>query len=138
MGEPRDEIIEVLLNYATGIDEKNWDLFRTVFTSDVRADYADFGTWNSADEITAWMEQAHEDTPRTTHQLTNFVIEVEGERAKAKSYVHAVLASADPGRWVDAVGSYEDQLVRREGKWQISERRWVATRILTQGEESPH
>jgi len=32
-------ITDVLVRYATGIDTKDWTLFRTCFTNDVSADY---------------------------------------------------------------------------------------------------
>ena len=42
MSVPRsdhDLITDVLVRYATGIDTRNWPLFRTCFTDDVQADY---------------------------------------------------------------------------------------------------
>ena len=45
MGDAQDrdaeqDIAEVIVRYATGIDTRDWDLFRTCFTDDVQADYA--------------------------------------------------------------------------------------------------
>ena len=50
--EPSDHelITDVLVRYATGIDTKDWSLFRTRFTDDVHADYgSDVGEWNDVD-----------------------------------------------------------------------------------------
>jgi hypothetical protein len=50
---------DVLVRYATGIDTKDWPLFRTCFTDDVNADYGDIGVWNGVDEIAEYMAAAH-------------------------------------------------------------------------------
>ena len=44
----RGDIAEVLVRYATGIDRRDWTLFRTCFTDDCDADYGDIGTLHSA------------------------------------------------------------------------------------------
>ena len=49
----------MLVRYATGIDRRDWDLFRTCFTADCVVDYGDIGLWHGADEVTAWMDQTH-------------------------------------------------------------------------------
>jgi SnoaL-like domain len=59
--EPADEldvrarldIADVLVRYASGIDRRDWALFRSCFTDDCMADYGDIGVWHGADEITA-------------------------------------------------------------------------------------
>ena len=44
--EDRQDISEVLVRYATGIDRRDWPLFRTVFTDDCELDYGEIGTWH--------------------------------------------------------------------------------------------
>ena len=51
--EDRLEIAEVLLRYATGIDRRNWSLFRTVFTDDCDLDYGEIGAWHGAEAVTS-------------------------------------------------------------------------------------
>jgi hypothetical protein len=64
--------------------------------------------------------------------LPNLVIDVDGNRARATSYVHVVLAYArDPANWVESVGRYEDSLVRTPTGWQIAERRTILTSTVT-------
>jgi 3-phenylpropionate/cinnamic acid dioxygenase small subunit len=126
----RDEITDVLIRYATGIDTQDWPLFRTCFTDDVHADYGDIGVWHDVDGITEWMATTHAGMPATNHMLTNMAISVEGDRASAVTYVHAVLVLR-PGAEdsIDAVGKYEDSLVRTGDGWRISSRRFVPTRM---------
>ena len=128
----REQITDVLIRYATGIDSKDWPLFRTCFTEDVRADYGDIGVWNDVDGITEYMQATHEAMSDTKHMISNVVIDVDGDTAAATSYVHAVLAvSAEPPSWVDAVGCYRDALVRTSDGWRIRGREFSLTRLLT-------
>jgi 3-phenylpropionate/cinnamic acid dioxygenase small subunit len=125
----RDDIADVLIRYATGVDAKNWPLFRTCFTDDVHADYGDIGVWDGVDAIATWMEATHGTMPATNHMITNIAVELNGATAHATSYVHAVLAiTPDSSQFVDAVGSYHDTLVRTADGWRIRERRFVSTR----------
>ncbi len=50
----RQDVADVLVRYAAGIDRKDWRLFRTCFTADCHADYGDIGTWDGADAITEY------------------------------------------------------------------------------------
>jgi 3-phenylpropionate/cinnamic acid dioxygenase small subunit len=126
----RDEITAVLIRYATGIDTQDWPLFRTCFTDDVQADYGDIGLWTDVDGITEFMATSHQGMPATNHMLTNMAIAVDGDRAKAVTYVHAVLVlSRDPEQSIDAVGKYEDSLVRTADGWRIAARKFVPTRM---------
>jgi 3-phenylpropionate/cinnamic acid dioxygenase small subunit len=129
----RELITDVLVRYATGIDTKDWSLFRTCFTDDVQADYGEgVGSWSSVDAITDYMTAMHADMVDTKHRLTNFVIEVDGDSATASTYVHAVLVvSNDPLTWYEPVGRYEDRLVRTSEGWRISHRVYHSTRMLS-------
>lgn len=128
----REQITDVLIRYATGIDTKDWELFRTCFTSDVRADYGSIGVWSDVDGITEYMTAAHAELSATKHMMSNFVIAVDGDHASAVSYVHAVLvATREPPNWVDAVGHYVDEFVRTADGWRIRERKGYLTRLLT-------
>ena len=69
--EVREDVAEVLVRYATGIDRRDWALFRSCFTDDCEADYGAIGGWHAADEITAWMRETHEPCGHTMHRITN-------------------------------------------------------------------
>jgi uncharacterized protein (TIGR02246 family) len=126
-----EAIRAVLVRYATAIDTKDWPLFRTCFTADATTDYGEIGSWADADGITRFMDAAHQGFGATNHMLSNFVIEVDGDWARATTSVHAVLAFADASGWIDSVGRYEDDLVRTPDGWRIARRRAHLTRTLT-------
>jgi 3-phenylpropionate/cinnamic acid dioxygenase small subunit len=132
MASDIDAIRDVLVRYATAIDTRDWQLFRTCFTDDAVTDYGDIGRWSDIDGITGFMEAAHLGFRATNHMLSNFVIDLEGDQARATTYFHAVLAFAgDSEDWIDSVGRYEDTLVRTPDGWRIAERRTHITRMLS-------
>jgi 3-phenylpropionate/cinnamic acid dioxygenase small subunit len=128
-----DLITDVLVRYATGIDTRDWALFRRCFTDDVHADYGEgVGTWTDVDGITEYMTVMHQDMLDTKHMLSNFVIEIDGDTAAASTYVHAILVvTDDPMTWFEPVGRYEDRLVRTPDGWRISHRVFYPTRMLS-------
>ncbi|HUE11343.1 MAG TPA: nuclear transport factor 2 family protein [Steroidobacteraceae bacterium] len=133
MPPPTDEqeITALLTRYATGIDRRDWALFQTCFTDDVRTDYGSFGQWNSAAQITAFMQQAHAGMGHTLHRLSNFVISAQGQSAIARSYVDALLMSGAAGGDVHrGIGFYDDELVKTEQGWRIRFRRFTPVQIL--------
>ena len=130
----REQISDVLVRYATGIDTRNWVLFRTCFTPDVRADYGAIGQWTDVDGITEFMTAAHQGMVATKHMISNVAADVDLDVASVVSYVHVVLVLAeDPPSWIDAVGHYVDRFVRTADGWRIGERTYRQTRLLRSG-----
>jgi len=132
----KEQIAEVLVRYATGIDSKDWPLFRSCWTDEIDVDYQQLGRFTSADALTEVMTRLHENMGPTYHRLSNFVIALDGDRATARSYVHAVLMLQPDGstNWVDALGHYDDVFVRTQGGWRIRERLSRTARTLAGGD----
>lgn len=127
----REQIQDVLTRYATGIDRRDWPLFRTCFCDDIVADYGDFGRWHSGDEITATMEEIHRPLGETLHRITNFVIELQGDRATSRCYVDALLMPGEAGGDVRrGIGYYDDELTRAADGWKIHKRRFVPVHLV--------
>jgi 3-phenylpropionate/cinnamic acid dioxygenase small subunit len=128
----RADIEEVLVRYATGIDRRDWSLFRTIWIEDVDADYGPFGHFRTADEITDHMAASHKPMGSTWHRLSNFAIHVDGDTAAARTYVHAVINvdRDDPDAWFDVFSHYDDTLVRTPAGWKISRRRTGRARMI--------
>jgi SnoaL-like domain len=127
----RQDITDVLIRYATGIDRRDWDLFRTCFTEDCVVDYGDIGLWHGADEVTAWMDQTHREAGHTLHRIGNQAVTLNGLAARASSYVDAIIMGADNLSGVRAVGFYDDELIETDHGWQIARRRF--TPVLYEG-----
>ena len=136
MDADKEQIAEVLIRYATGIDSKDWPLLRSCWTDEIDVDYQQLGRFTSADVLIDVMRQLHENMGPTYHRMSNFVIAVDGDRATVRSYVHAVLMLQrdDSTNWVDALGHYDDVFVRTPDGWRISKRVSRTARTLTGGD----
>ena len=131
--EDRQDISEVLVRYATGIDRRDWPLFRTVFTDDCELDYGEIGAWSGVDAVTDFMEQTHALLGHTMHRLSNMVITVDGNRALSRTYLDGVMMAPDNKSGVSAIGFYDDELVRTADGWRIARRRFTAVRVSQVG-----
>lgn len=129
--DTRQEVAEVLVRYATGIDRRDWALFRTCFTEDCHADYGPLGVWDGVDALTAFMEKSHAPMGLTLHRVTNEAVMRSGSGLSARSYVDAVLMAADQKSGFHAIGFYDDELVRTEAGWKIARRRFTTVRMTT-------
>ncbi len=139
MDADKAQITEVLIRYATGIDSKDWALFRTCWTDEVDIDYGDLGTFTSADEFTTLMRQIHDGMGQTYHRISNPAVAVDGDRAVARCYVHALLMAVpgDSASWIDALGHYDDELVRASDGWRIVKRTTNIARVMSSAGTAP-
>jgi len=127
----------VLVRYASGIDRRDWDLFRSCFTPDCTIDYGEIGAWNGVDEITAFMVAVHEDCGYTLHRISNVAVERLPDGAQASSYVDAVIMGPDNRNGVRAIGFYDDRLVySHRGGWQIAKRNFTTVHVATVGDSA--
>ena len=132
--EDRQDIVDVLVRYATGIDRRDWPLFRTVFTEGCELDYGEIGVWKGVDAVTDFMEQAHAMAGHTMHRLTNQVITIEGDKATTRTYIDGVIMLSDNQAGVNALGFYDDEVVRTADGWRIARRRFTQVRVSTFGQ----
>jgi 3-phenylpropionate/cinnamic acid dioxygenase small subunit len=131
--DDRQDISDLLVRYATGIDRRDWPLFRTVFTDDCELDYGEIGTWQGVDAVTEFMDTTHAMAGHTLHRLTNQAITLDGDKATARTYIDAVIMFGDNQSGVNAWGFYDDEIVRSADGWRIARRRFTQVRITTFG-----
>lgn len=131
--EDRQDICELLVRYATGIDRRDWPLFRTVFADDCELDYGEIGSWRGVDAVTDFMEKVHAMAGHTLHRLSNQAVAVDGDKAVARTYVDALIMAADNQSGVNGIGFYDDEIVRTSAGWRIARRRFTAVRVSTVG-----
>lgn len=133
--EDRQDISDVLVRYGTGIDSRDWTLFRTVFADDCELDYGEIGRWHGVDAVVDFMVAAHEMAGHTLHRISNQAVTVDGDTATARAYVDALIMSQDNTSGVNAAGFYDDEFVRTDAGWRIRRRRFttVIVRTVTAG-----
>lgn len=118
-------IAETLALYCRGIDRCDAQQLAAVFTPDARIDYGD-GARPVAEVIPALIASLGA-MRLTQHNISNTVIRINGESAKAETNCVALHLIPAPGGETEVVvgGRYLDRLEKREGRWRIAERLYV-------------
>ena len=137
-------IRDVLSRYCRGLDRMDKAMARSVWWEDGTADYDGIfeGTGHG---FVDWVWEAHEAMDRHSHQITNVLIELDGERAASEAYVTVVLwtRADEDGQQLEIVGRgrYLDRWERRDGAWAIAHRVHLldmhSVFPLTSGDVSP-
>ena len=115
-------ITEQIYRYCRSVDRLDVSLGHSVFHED---SYADFGGYKGPGR--GWIDYIcveHLNFLHHSHQVTNIVIEVDGDRAGSEAYVTARLRFKD-GETVKERqywARYVDSWSRRDGHWAIDRR----------------
>lgn len=124
----RQAIQEVLHRYCRGVDRMDRALARSCWHADGTACYQGMFE-GDVDALLDWMWSLHEGMQAHSHQTTNCLIELLGDRAASETYVTVALRTR-PGRGgvrdVLNRGRYLDRWSRREGRWAIDHRHYVS------------
>ena len=131
--EVRQDVSDLLVRYASGIDRRDWELLRSCFADDCAADYGDVGSWNGGDAITAWMQKTHDPMGHSLHRITNQAITRDGDTVTARSYVDVIVLGPDNLRGAQACGYYDDVFVETDDGWKIARRRYTMVRVQAIG-----
>ncbi len=138
----RQAIETTLVRYSTGLDTFDPDIYASVFTEDaeftmtfenkvfhgrdeIRKIVADMKA--SRAERKADKDPANDPPPIMHHVMTNAVIDITGaDTALHHCYWMTVAGGPELNSFrVAAQGRYEDELVKRDGKWLIHRRKIV-------------
>jgi 3-phenylpropionate/cinnamic acid dioxygenase small subunit len=125
-GSDQRAIAELLVRYAGALDRRDWALLESCFTADATVDYGRLGGRQQGySEIERTVRRALNSLDATQHLVSNFDIQIYGDRATAACQLRAghYLKGVPDGDVVTVVGSYHDQLVRTDLGWRISHRR---------------
>jgi 3-phenylpropionate/cinnamic acid dioxygenase small subunit len=122
----RIEIQDLLTRYTRAIDTKDWSLLDTCFTPDADVDYgATGGTKGKYPAVREWLARALAPFPVTLHYISNTTVELDGDRARTRTYVFNPMGFANPDgslHWFTVGAFYVDELVRTAGGWRIRQR----------------
>jgi len=119
-------ITQILYRYCRSMDRMDKPLGYSVFHADAVVDYGDIFRGTGHGFIDFVTEQ-HAAMVATTHQISNILIVIDGDRASAESYVTANLRMELDGQphQSTAWGRYCDNLSRRDGIWAIDRRQYI-------------
>jgi hypothetical protein len=124
------EITRVILDYARGIDQRNYRLVRSCFHPGARIDYGSFG--GDPDALVEWLDRIQPGLDRSSSQFgpPRIDLDLEGGSAEVETYCLSVqVLPRDPegvARQTLAGLRYLDRFELRSGAWRIVERRNVA------------
>lgn len=118
----RLEITQQIYRYCRSVDRLDVALGHGVFHPDA---YADFNFYQGSGR--GWIDficEHHRKFLHHSHQVTNVLIEVDGDRAGSEAYVTATLRRREDDKIVQWQfwARYVDQWSRREGRWAIDRR----------------
>ena len=121
----KQAIRDLLYTYCRAVDRLDVALGHSVFHED---SIADFPTYKGTGR--GWIDAvcvAHLDFLHHSHQVTNILIELDGERAGSEAYVTAKLRQRDGERLLERefCARYVDRWSRRDGRWAIDHRQCV-------------
>ena len=118
----RAEIHDLMMQYALGVDLRDYERIRNCFASSFRASYG-AREFTNGDDLIEFISGV-EHFPSTTHFLGTQLIDVDGDDAWMQTYsliTHRPDEEDPSTDWV-AAGEYIDRLVREDGRWRIAER----------------
>ena len=121
MSTDRDAIENLLEEYCWRVDRRQWELWLRCFATEgvfaVRGE-----TLQGHDAIRRYVEGSVGDYRLLRHLLFHPSVHLDnGSRATARSYFEVRGVTAR-GHDVNALGSYEDELVKTEAGWQFKRR----------------
>ena len=112
------EIHELLARYARGVDTKDWELWKSVFTPDALVDYSSAGApVGPPDEIAAWLEQGLQVVPMTQHFISNIEVDVQGDTAKVRAMFYNPMQLPGMSEMSFCGGYYHHEMVRTDEGW---------------------
>ena len=123
------EIHELLARYARGVDDKDWALYRSVFTADAHIDYTSAGAIaGSIDEVAEFLEQGFTVIPWSQHYITNVEIDLDGDGARVRAMFFNPMQLPGVEGSSSCGGFYHHDLVRTAEGWKssrlVEESRW--------------
>lgn len=125
----RADILDCMSRYTRGADRLDRDLLLSAYHEDATDDRGAFTGGREA--RVDWLLKFLRSVGHTSHHISNFSIEIEGDVAHAESYVLTTLLPQD-GTTVTLGGArYIDRFEKRAGQWRIAHRESVMDFSLT-------
>lgn len=127
-------VAETVYRYATGVDRRDWAMYRSVFAETVTIDFSSFdpelpSRVLDADDWVAGVVPLFTGLAASQHSMTNPLATVEGDAATITMSVqaHHVYDPDDPASWFTVGGYYDDTLERFDGQWLLTGVRLTVT-----------
>lgn len=119
----RQAITDQIYRYCRAMDRIDHQLGYSVWHEDGTADYGDTfqGTGRGfIDHVCA----QHSQMQQHSHQMSNIIVELDGDKAGSESYVTATLrmVRGDKTMQISVISRYVDTWSKRDGRWALDHR----------------
>ncbi|MCG7610047.1 MULTISPECIES: nuclear transport factor 2 family protein [Mycobacterium] len=113
------EIQALLTRYATAVDSKDWERYRSVFTEDAQIDYSSAGAVvGTRDEVVDWFAANFGVIPWSMHYITNIeILETDGDTATVRAMFYNPMQLPGMPDMSVCGGYYHHELVRTADGW---------------------
>ena len=113
--------------YCRAMDRMDVNLGYSIWHADGEADYGEAIFQGTGRGFVDWVTKTHAGMVRHSHQVSNIIVNLDGDRAASESYVTAALRMENADGLVEITtrGRYLDRWSCREGRWAIDRRVYV-------------
>ena len=120
----RQAITDLIYRYCRAVDRLDIPLGHSVWHQDGYADYGAAVYQGNGRGVIDHICAQHRHTLHHSHQVSNIIIDLDGDRAGSESYVTASLRvrRGEQLKHMTVWGRYVDQWSRREGRWGLDKR----------------
>lgn len=117
-------ITDLIYRYCRAVDRLDIPLGHSIWHEDAVADYGENGYRGSGRGAIDYICAQHLHTLHHSHQVSNILIDLDGDTAGSESYVTASLRmmSGDQLKQITVWGRYIDRWSRRAGRWGLDKR----------------
>jgi hypothetical protein len=119
----RQEIVDLLLRYASTIDAKDYTTLRSLFTEDIHAKYGE-EVVDGADNLLAWIDGMTKTATWQHHFLSVYHVDfVSDTEATTLTYHTSHQTTSDaPNKCRKIVARYYDTVRKVDGRWLIADK----------------
>jgi len=108
---------DLLTRYATAVDRRDWEQYRSIFTADAEIDYTSAGgIAGTVDEVVEFLSTSLEMFEMTQHLVSNIDLEVNGQSATVTAMFNNPMRLPGGDTWFTG-GWYHHDLVRTPDGW---------------------
>ena len=119
----RLEIQQLLVDYATAIDQRRFADLDRIFTPDAYIDYRAMGGVDGHyQQVKAWLAEVLPNFPAYYHLIGNFDIRLAGDTAAGRTMCFNPMKLSDDGQILFCALWYDDEFIRTGDGWRMSRR----------------
>jgi hypothetical protein len=120
----RQAITDLIYRYCRSVDRLDIPLGHSIWHEDGHADYGAAVYQGNGRGVIDHICAQHRHTLHHSHQVSNIIIDLGGDRAGSESYVTASLRvrRGEQLKHMTVWGRYIDQWSRRDGRWGLDKR----------------